>query len=365
MASSLYKAQEALRTCDYHQHEELSCFCETCKTFISTKCAKTTHSGHDWDFIPLIAKKHRKEIPMLCRKIKQEELQWCREKFRAIDDNISAVEKASDEDVKMLDDRRTVMIGIINQMFDEKKQKREESKREESTKMKEERHRMRTKIEYLDKMTYSLDANIGAYNDYDVIEMEQEMLTVLREVDSHDWRIAATTLTFVPGDINQEAIEEMIGAMVETTHADDNISAKEIKSFKELDEIITVIVPISHTQAWIGDDESTEVTLLSLHDTLYTKSITLPTHADFITLSNGDFIVTDDEHQVIRRVTSTGKVSDIARTKPLEQGTIFRRVTIFRHIFLISCNIVIFHRNTLISFTVMNSKISLPSASKK
>ena len=321
MASSLYKAQEALRTCDYHLHEELSCYCETCKKIICTKCAKTEHSGHDWDFIPLVAKKRRKETPLLCRKIKQEELPWCREKLRAIDDNISAGEKASDEDVKMLEERRTVITGMVNQMFDEKKEKREEIKREESIKMKEERHKMRTKIEYLDKMTSSLDSNIGAYNDYDVIEMTQKMLTVLREVDSIDV-IGATTLMFVPGDINQEAIEEMIGAMVETMLTHGNISAKEMKSFKELDEIITVIAPISHTEAWIGDDESTEVTLLSLHDTLYTKSITLPTHADFISLSNGDFIVTDDEHQVIRRVTSAGKVSVISRTKPLDPAWI-------------------------------------------
>ena len=40
----------------------------------------------------------------------------------------------------------------------------------------------------------------------------------------------------------------------------------------------------------------------------------------------------------------------------LEQRTIFRQVTIFRHLFLISCNFCIFHRNRFISFMPMKSK---------
>ena len=51
MATSLYKAQETTSTCDEHEHEELSCFCNTCEKFICTKCAKTEHHGHDWDLV--------------------------------------------------------------------------------------------------------------------------------------------------------------------------------------------------------------------------------------------------------------------------------------------------------------------------
>ena len=94
MASSLYKFQVALKTCDEHDHEELSCFCKTCRKFICTTCAKTTHIGHEWDFIPLVAKKLRKETPKLCRKIKQENMPQCREKVRSVDDNLSIYEKS-------------------------------------------------------------------------------------------------------------------------------------------------------------------------------------------------------------------------------------------------------------------------------
>ena len=40
----------------------------------------------------------------------------------------------------------------------------------------------------------------------------------------------------------------------------------------------------------------------------------------------------------------------------VEQRTIFRQVTIFRHLFLISCNFFIFERNRFLSFMPMKSK---------
>ena len=49
----------------------------------------------------------------------------CREKVRVIDDNISTMEKDSDEDVEKLEERRTALINIINEIIDEKKRKRE------------------------------------------------------------------------------------------------------------------------------------------------------------------------------------------------------------------------------------------------
>ena len=43
-------------------------------------------------------------------------------------------------------------------------------------------------------------------------------------------------------------------------------------------------------------------------------------------------------------------------TQNVEQRTIFRRVTKFRHVFFISCNFFVFYRNKFLSFIVMNSK---------
>ena len=307
MATSLYKAQEALKTCEEHQKEELSCFCKTCKKFICTTCAKTTHNGHDWDFIPIVAKKRRKETPILCQKIKQDNMPQCREKLCAVDGTIADVEKAGDEDLKKLEEKRTEMIDAINQIIDEQKGKRVDIREKESTKLQEYRSQLMTKIEYLDKMTTSLDSNIGAYTDFDVIEMEMDMLKSLTELEAYNAEVPDTEVTYVPGEINRAAIEEMIGRMEETSvNVDASVTVEEVKTFKEFDKYILTIAPISSNQAWVADNKSSTITQLSLQST-ETNSVTLPPHDDFITLSNGDFIVTGYKDQVIRRVTSAGK----------------------------------------------------------
>ena len=317
MATSLYKFQVALKTCEEHQNEELSCFCKTCKKFICTTCAKTTHHGHEWDLIPIVAKKCRKETPILCRKIKQENIPRCRKKLRTVDVNISEAEKASDEDLKKLEERRSAMINAVNQIIDEQKNKRIDIKEKECTKLGENRSQLRAKIEYLDKMTTSLDSNIDAYTDFDVIEMEIDMLKALTELEAYDVGVPDTNVTFVPGEINRAVIEEMIGMIEETTvNVDDSVSVMEVKTFKEFDRFLTTIAPISSNQAWIRQFQNYRIKQVSLQST-ETNSVTLPIHTDFITLGNGDFIMTEYGNKVIRRVTSAGKVSDIISTKPL------------------------------------------------
>ena len=318
MATSLHKFQVALKTCEEHQNEELSCFCKTCKKFICTTCAKTTHNGHDWDFIPIVAKKHRKETPILCRKIKQDNMPRCLEKLRAVDGNIADVEKASAEDMKKLEERRTEMIDVINQIIDEQKRNRTAIKIKESTKLKEDRSQLMTKIRYLDQMTTSLDSNIDAYTDFDVIEMEIEMLKALSELEACDEGVPDTEVTFVPGEINRGVIADMIGRIEETTktNVDDNVSVNEEKTFKDFTEIIRKIDLITSNQAWVSEAQNYTIKQLSLQN-METNSVTLPPHDDFITFTNGDFIVTHYKDQVIRRVTSAGKESDIVSTKSL------------------------------------------------
>ena len=243
----------------------------------------------------------------------------CREKLSVVDDNISAVEKASDEDMKALEEKRTVMISAVNKIFDERKRKRLEYTREKSTKLKELHNKIKAKIEHIDKMTTSLETNIGAYSDYDLIEMELEMLTALREVETYNVKIAKPEIIFVPGEINQQALEGMIGTVEETTftNIDDKVSVEQVKTIKDFNVSIRTIAPISHSQAWVRNTKSNDIKLLSSQST-ETTSYSLPPNADFIVLSNGDFIVSDFKNQEIRRVLkSTGEGSVIVKTKPL------------------------------------------------
>ena len=97
MATSLYKAQFALKICNEHEHQELSYFCRTCKKFVCTSCVKTTHNGHDWDLISHAARNRQGDILKLCQRIKNESLPKYQQKLRGLDKTISAVEKGKDE----------------------------------------------------------------------------------------------------------------------------------------------------------------------------------------------------------------------------------------------------------------------------
>ena len=328
MATRVYKFQVALKTCEEHRNKEVSCFCETCKTFICTTCAKTTHHGHEWDFIPLVAKICRQETPLLCRKINQENMPQYREKIRIIDGNISDEEKACDEDVKKLEERRTAMIDAVDQIIEEQKRKRVEIKKRESEKLIEQRLHLVTKIEYLDKMTSSLDSNISAYTDFDVIEMKQGMLTALREVESVNVNFAATEMTFVQGEIDHGLMKKMVGTKEEkaTAKVNDTVSVEQVKIIKQFDKRILVIAPISATQAWIGVEDSHKITKLSLslHNT---ETLDFKRYNDCITQSNDDFIVAKYTEQAIHCVTSSGVEDVIASTKPLHPSRIRKTQT--------------------------------------
>ena len=242
----------------------------------------------------------------------------CREKLRVVEDNICTVEKASDDDMTKLEERRTAMINAINKTIDEQKRKRKEIKEEKRTKLNEHRFRLRTKIEYLDKMTTSLDSNIGAYTDYDLLEMEQEMLTALEEVEKCDVERVSSEVTFIPGEVVQGQIEEMIGEIKESDVNIDTCngsSVEEVRTLKYFDEPLLTISPISSTHAWVGGYKNITIKQLSAQG-METNNITISDYSNFISI-NGDFIVTDIKKQAIRRVTSQGKEQVIVHIKPL------------------------------------------------
>ena len=335
MATSSLDAQEALKTCDEHEHKELSFFCETCKKFICISCGKTTHHGHDWDLVSSIAKERRIETPKLCQRIKKKQLSICRKNICGLD---TIVEEKRLEDSNKLEEQRKIVINLVNEIVDEKKKRRDDLMNEQIKEIKG----IEKKLDYLDKMTTSLDTNIAAYSDYDVIEMEQQMLRVVTEVESYD--VDVNAVTFLPGEVDRGLIQAMIGKIddgmttdgddsasvedgrntndddrieeEETVDDDDTVSVEEMKTFKEFDRRIRSIVPRSDSQAWVGDNRSAVIKLLSCQNVIaYRRSLT--SYCDILTLSNGDFIVTDGSKREIRRLTAIGEESVLVCTKPL------------------------------------------------
>ena len=358
MASSLYKAQDALKMCAEHEHKDLSCYCKTCQKFICSSCAKTTHHGHDWDLIASVAKERRIGTPNLCRGIKNKNLPKCQEKLVEL---AKAVENNDLEYKRQLAERRLMMIGMINRIIDEQ----HKLVGNEKSMLDAERRDLEKKINFLEKVTSSLENNIATLSDFDVIEMEKEMLKVLGEIESYDANRATSSVTFLLGNINEGLIKEMIGGIegrsttvsydsnsdaektsrdvihesendaelnassdvcleslsiseMKTPHndTDASVSVAEVKNFKNFDQVITTVVSSSKSEAWIGAFGNSEIKQLSVENN-GTKRNPLKFWNDFIRLESGDFIVTYREEQEIRRMTSSGKVSYVLSTKPL------------------------------------------------
>ena len=256
------------------------------------------------------------ETPKLCQKIEKENLPVCREKLRTFE----FIKKNREEIRSKLEERQSIMIDFVNRIIDEENEKCDELGAESKSR------NFEKKLEYVEKMTTCLDSNIAAYNDFDLLEIEQGMMAALAEVESYNVDTTASMLGFVPGKINEELIRGLIGSIDETeTKENHSASVCEIKTIYEFKDCILSIAPLNDIQAWVGDNKHAEIKLLSTQSEDI-KCMEIPSN-DFIALPNGDFIVTDYKDQVIQRVMSAGKVSNILSSEPLHPGQISKTQT--------------------------------------
>ena len=255
MATSLYKAQEASKTCEKHEHMELTCFCKTCRKFICIFCTQTTctPNGHEWDLIASVAKKRRKNIPKLCQEIREKHVLECRQKLQTMNDNLKESKR---EDMEKLEKKETAMIKLIKRIIKDERKKRDELARNE--KLIESKCRdLEKKLDYVSDVTFKLVNSVESYSDYDLIEIQQDMLIALEEVESFDEKLANPTGKFVPGETNERTLEEMIGKMEESS------ILGEVKSIKMFNNPIDNISPISNAGAavvewlssWLAEQE--------------------------------------------------------------------------------------------------------------
>ena len=310
----MHKAQAVIRTCSDHQHQEHSYFCKTCKKFVCTTCVKTDHKDHDWDIVSSVAKEYRKETPKRCREIKKK-LQHYKDAF---DGNGSA---ANTEDrnkyMEALEERRAVIIQAVNKLIDETKQAVNKTADNRCTVLEGKRNKVGKIVEYVEKMTNSLDQNIGAYSDHDVIEMEQELLKGVEKLDILCAQSSGPVL-FSPGQVDIIAIEKMVGDVhgVEKVGSkeDTDVSVEKIRTLCVFDHRILAISPVADNQAWVADGKTLSIKLVNTSNDEIIKRI-LEKRGGFITLSNGDHIVIH-HNNTVRRVTAGGNVSVIMNPSP-------------------------------------------------
>ena len=312
MATSLYKAQSVVRTCDKHQHEEITCYCKDCKKYACTSCVKKQHGQHDWDLISSVAKVRRKETPKLCCKIKEDELSNFKKYVEDIDTRICTNTENNKRNIELLEYTRVTLIDSVNKFIENRKQQVEELTEKEADCLTKERRELVKRLDYVEKMTTALDSNIAAYSDFDLLEMEEEMLTEVEKLRTYKVANNRKVPVFLPGKIDLNSLQKIIG---EVQEEDINVCQEVINSFKAFDSVIWTLFPTSETEAWMSAKEVGEIKLMSTLG----KAVTRASHSktSFIVLSNGDHIVVNYKSQTIGRVTSDGTETVLLSTKPL------------------------------------------------
>ena len=210
MATGTNEAQSVVNTCEEHQLQELSYFCKTCKKFICTKCVKTNHTRHDWDLISSFAKQLRMETPKLCQEIKQE-LPEYKQKITDVKVRNIQLKYMREKELQSLAETRVVLVEMVNEIVEKKTQQHKEITRNELRSIENEENDISNMLEYVVKMMTSLDTNIGTYSDYDLIEMQQRMMTEVEQLQALN--VEKRGNIFTPGSPNSTALEQMVGVI--------------------------------------------------------------------------------------------------------------------------------------------------------
>ena len=311
-SSSLYKAQSVVRTCDKHQHEEITCYCKDCKTYACTTCVKKEHGQHDWDLVSSVAKVRRKETPKLCCKIKEEDMPKFKKYVEDIDARISTNTAKRQKNIGSLENSRVSIIDSVNKIIEKRKQQVEEFTEKQGDSLMKERQELVRRLDYVEKMTTALDSNVEAYSDFDLFEMEEEMLTEVRKLWTYNSANNSKVSVYLPGKMDVGVLHKMIG---EVQEEDTNEYQEVVNTFKPFDAEIWTIFPISETEAWMSAKKVKEIKLISTSGNEVTQMG--HTKTNFIVLSNGNHIVVNTKSQIIERVMSDGTKNVVFSTQPL------------------------------------------------
>ncbi|KAK3094321.1 hypothetical protein FSP39_000314 [Pinctada imbricata] len=312
MASSLYKAQCALRLCEKHDKKELHAYCKTCQEKICSTCIKEDHNSHDWEMITDILREKKHNLPKECKEIRETQLPCLRNELENFEDKIQELDAGFEQNKSDINDSRKSYIDEINKLFDGRIYECRKNTETAKRKFKDERDGLKRKVEYLDMITSSLDKDINTLPDHDILDMEKEMRVELEKALSYSADKYTCTTVFVPRQINVEALEHMIGEIYST-------SVEEIKEIGPYPESILKIKPVSDIDAWMicADYHA------KLIDRIGTQIKDINAKCiDLIISERGNFVLTSSvKTQILIRDQNGKKISEFS-TKPLRASSI-------------------------------------------
>ncbi|KAK3102738.1 hypothetical protein FSP39_013566 [Pinctada imbricata] len=310
MAASLCRAQYVLKLCEKHDKKELQAFCKTCVEKICSSCIKEEHNSHDWDLITDIVREKKRSLPLECQEIRTKQLPGLRDDICRFGRKIEEEGTRLQENKSVLNDSRQSYINRINQLFDDRVDEFEEKSEAAIQIYKGKRDALKQKVEFLDMMSTALDKDIDILPDHDILDMEKEMRDELEKALSYSSETYSSTTLFVPGQMNVEALEEMIGDIK-------SFSINEEYDIDRYSETIMSLKPVSDTDAFIIIGEKLFAKAKMIDRTgVEMKTLKTPC-IDFAVLKNDTMVLTDYQKGIILVLTQDEDKIRTINTKPL------------------------------------------------
>ncbi len=122
--------KKAVPHCSKHPENALKIYCDTCSTLICTDCTIRLHKDHNYDLVPDVLTKHKEELVSSLKPVKekldsvQRALKDLDTRTKAIHDQKAVIEtnihKEIDEQHRLLDQRRTELMGELDMLTQQK-----------------------------------------------------------------------------------------------------------------------------------------------------------------------------------------------------------------------------------------------------
>ena len=158
--------------------------------------------------ISFFARQLRAETPKQCQGIRKD-LPELKQKLSGVKLRYGQLEKMREKELQALENSRVALVEMVNEIAEKMKQKHKEITQNELRSIENEENDKNIMLEHLVKTITSLDTNIGAYSDYDLIEMQQRMMTEVEQL--HASNVEKRENIFTPGSIDSTALEQMVG----------------------------------------------------------------------------------------------------------------------------------------------------------
>ncbi|KAK3101532.1 hypothetical protein FSP39_004243 [Pinctada imbricata] len=308
MATSLHKFQFALKICEDHDKKELHAYCKTCDKKVCTTCIKEEHSSHDWETITDILREKKRSLPEECKEIRADQLQGLKKEIDRFDRKVQVEDVRFELNKSHLNGSRQRYINGINKLFDDKIGECQQKSNAAKEVYIEKRETLKQKVDYLDMMTLSLDQDINTLPDHDILDMEKEMRDELEKALFYSAKKYTSTTVFVPGQMDEQALENMIGEI-------HSISFEETDSSIVCSDDITSIQALSEVKACIRARGSN---LYELVDKTGEKVKVMETPGfDLVISGGGDFVHTCFEKRSVLVITQDENQIATFDTKPL------------------------------------------------